>query len=150
MLAFVLADFVDRDDVWMLQAGHRLRLGLKTLHELVARKLPEQQHLHRDDAVQAHLPCPINDAHPAARDFLQQFVIAKLATAFTFGSRRLGFNLGSRRGSQANPHADETTWTQPLRRVGGKLRPTFLACAFCGHDRLVGVLSPFRPKSIGK
>ena len=40
---------------------------------------PGQEHLHRDDPVQAHLPRAIDDAHAAARDFLQQFVIAEMA-----------------------------------------------------------------------
>ena len=48
---------------------------------------PNKQHLHRDHPVQAHLPRLVHDAHPAARDFLQQLVIAERAREQIFDSR---------------------------------------------------------------
>ena len=43
----------------------------------VARLVAEQEHLHRDDAAKAHLPRLVDDAHAAAGDFFEQFVVAE-------------------------------------------------------------------------
>jgi hypothetical protein len=56
--------------------------GLETPDELVARELPEEQHLHRNDAVEADLACAIHHAHSTACNFLEQFVVTKLAGPF--------------------------------------------------------------------
>ena len=91
LLALMDADFVNGHDVRMLQAGRRRSFRAKPLHELRAGERTEEQHLHRDDAVQAYLPRPIDNAHPASRDFFQQFVIAERAREFLAGG--IGFDL---------------------------------------------------------
>ena len=76
-LPLVGADFVDGDDVRVLQAGRRRRFRTESLRQFLARLFPEQEHLHRNDAVEALLPRFEDDTHPAARDFFEQFVIAE-------------------------------------------------------------------------
>ena len=78
------ADFVDGDDVGMLEAGGRDGFGAKALDELRAGLRPEQQHLERDNPVQALLPGLIDDPHPAPRDLLQQLVVAEVISNFRF------------------------------------------------------------------
>jgi hypothetical protein len=78
MLALMHADFVDGHDVRMLQTGRRRGLDAKPVDEFLTRILAQQQHLHRDDAVQALLPRLVNDAHAAPGDFLQQLVVAEV------------------------------------------------------------------------
>ena len=68
------ADFVDGDDVGMLQTGRRFRLGAETLHVIRRREPAGEDHLHRDDAVEADLACPVDNAHAALGHFLQQLV----------------------------------------------------------------------------
>jgi hypothetical protein len=81
VLALVLADFVDADDIRMTQAGSRLGFGPKALQLGFTRQLPGQNHLHRDDSVQAYLPRFENHAHAAARNFFQEFVVAEITNS---------------------------------------------------------------------
>ena len=75
-LALVLADFVNRDDVWVPQASGRFRLGTEALSRIRIGELSRQQKFQRDDPPQADLPRFVNRAHSAVSDLLQQFVIA--------------------------------------------------------------------------
>ena len=81
MLALVFSHLMNGDDVRMLQTRSGLGFHAKTPHELLAGKLPEQKHLHRDNPIQAHLASPIDNSHAAAGDFFQQLVIAKITEA---------------------------------------------------------------------
>jgi hypothetical protein len=78
-LSLVRADFVDGDDVRVLQTGCRRCFRAEALREFLARLVAEQEHLHRDDSAKALLPRLVNDPHSAARDFFEQFVIAERA-----------------------------------------------------------------------
>ena len=71
--------------------------GAEALDEILGRERPGQKHLHRDDPVQAHLPRSIDDAHPAPRDLLQQFVITKATECFCIGWS--GWSQLSKRGN---------------------------------------------------
>ena len=77
VLPFMLADFVDGHDVRMIQPRRRLRLALKAGDLLRRGELPGPDALQGDDAIEADLPGLVDDAHAAAADLLQQFVIAK-------------------------------------------------------------------------
>jgi hypothetical protein len=79
MLAVVLADFVNGNDVRMIETGGRFGFGVKTLLQCERGQVPGQNHLERDGPIQAHLSSAINHAHPAAGDLFEQFVIAKVA-----------------------------------------------------------------------
>ena len=72
-----LARAVDGDDVGMRQV--RRRLGLRLKARMVRRRgqLAAQDHFQRDDALQAALPGLVDDAHAAAAQFFEQFIIAK-------------------------------------------------------------------------
>ena len=77
--AFVFADFMDRHDVRMFEAGDRLGFGAEAFHLRFARQPGLEHHLQRDDAVEAGLARAINHPHAAACDFIQQFVIVEEA-----------------------------------------------------------------------
>jgi hypothetical protein len=79
VLALVLADLVDRDDVRMVEVGGRLRLGVKALHVGGGGQLAGQDHLERHEPVQAPLAGLVNDAHATAGDLFQQLVVAEVA-----------------------------------------------------------------------
>jgi len=74
-------DFVNRDDVHVLQTRGGGGFGAEALDEVLSRQRPGQQHFHGDDPVQAHLPRSIDDAHPAPRNLRQKFLIPE-ATHF--------------------------------------------------------------------
>src|SRR6266404_1741720 len=153
LLPFVLPDLVNGDYMGMLKAGDRLRLGAKALHKFVTRELAKEQHLHRDDAVQADLPLLVHNAHPSARNFLEQFVVSKTMEGrildFWFRSfRRRHSGLGSAGPGRGSPggltdaHGDETAWAKPLRSVGGQLRAAFFTCPVPCHNTTEASLLP--------
>ena len=74
MLALVLADLVDGDDVGVLQGGRGLRLQAETLHVLGSGELAGQDHLDGHDAVKRHLPRLVHDAHAAAAQLAQDLI----------------------------------------------------------------------------
>ena len=76
--AVLLAHFVNRNDVGMLQTGSSPGFGAKAALEFVGGKLARQNHLHGDHAIETHLPRPINYTHPAAGDFFQQLIVAEV------------------------------------------------------------------------
>ena len=63
----------------MVEVGRRLRFVLEALHVQRRRQLAGQDHLQRHDAVEADLPRLEHDAHAAARDLLQDLVVAEVA-----------------------------------------------------------------------
>src|SRR5262249_26156769 len=79
VLALDNTDFVDSDNVWMRERGGSRSLGAKALHKVGTGERAEEQHLYRDDSVEARLARFVNDAHPAACDFFDQLVLAKWA-----------------------------------------------------------------------
>jgi hypothetical protein len=79
MLAVFLADLVNADDVRVVQIAGGFRLCAEAAHELGIVEPRMKNHLHRHDAVERKLARLVNHAHAAARDFLDQLVIAKAA-----------------------------------------------------------------------
>src|SRR5262245_7447433 len=77
MLAVIEADFVDRHNVRLLQAGGRGSFRSETLHKLRAGQWAGQQHLHCGTAIEIRLARLIADANRATRDFFQQFIVPK-------------------------------------------------------------------------
>jgi hypothetical protein len=55
----------------------RLRLRLEALHLLRRRQPAGQDHLQRDEPLEADLPGLVDDTHAAAGDLLQQLVLAE-------------------------------------------------------------------------
>ena len=66
MLTVVLTDFEDRYNPRMNDFSGRLGLGIKAFDVGLVGKLPSQDHLERDGAVEAKLPCLEDNAHAAA------------------------------------------------------------------------------------
>ena len=61
----------------MLEARGGDGLGAKALEHRRSGKLAKQQHLDGDDAVEADLAGAVDDAHAAAGDLVEQFVVAE-------------------------------------------------------------------------
>src|SRR5207248_9580984 len=76
--AVALADFVNRNDLRMLETRRRLGLVTKTPYVRCARPLAETDHFERDSSVEAFLARAIHYALSAAPDLFDQLVIAKL------------------------------------------------------------------------
>src|SRR5262245_59840971 len=53
MLAAVLADFIDRNDVRMIKPGGRFGFGVKTLYGGRRGQLPRENHFERDGTIEA-------------------------------------------------------------------------------------------------
>jgi len=81
VLAFVHPDLVNRNDVWVLQNPRGGGLAAKSLCGLLAGQVSSQNHFYGHDAVEGTLAGPIDDAHPAAGDLLDEFVIAEASEA---------------------------------------------------------------------
>ena len=79
VLPLLLADFVDGDDVRMFEPRRRRRFRTKPFHVFRPSERAITHQLYRDYAVEAGLPRAEDDAHPAAGDLFQQFVVADAA-----------------------------------------------------------------------
>ena len=102
--ALVSADFVDRDDVRMVEIGGGFRLGGESLHFGLGREDAAEDHLQSDGSADGDLACFEDDAHAALGDALDQFVVADALFDFGF------FGL-------AHPFAEEAARTEAGRRI---------------------------------
>ncbi len=91
VLPVLLADFVQCDDPRMAEVRDRSGLDVEPADRLGRRQPLAQDHLQSHDAMQRHVPRPIDHPHSAARDLLQQFIIPQRPT------RRCGRCLRDRR-----------------------------------------------------
>src|SRR5881398_1308034 len=88
MLAVLDAHVVNGDDVRVLEERRGRDLAPEPLNDLLARELPRQNHLHRDNALELKMPRAIDHAHPAAGNLFEQFVIAEVLNLLIFDFRR--------------------------------------------------------------
>ena len=95
VLALVLADLVDRHDAGVVEVAGGLGLGVEPLDVGLAGELPGQDHLQGHEAVEAHLPGLVDDAHAAAGDLAEDLVVAEVANACRGGTRGLDRGGGS-------------------------------------------------------
>ena len=77
-----LAHFVDGNDAWMFEAGGGFSFATKTLQMCVRSPRAQANDFERDGAIETFLVRSINYALTAPADFLQQFVVTKVSTAF--------------------------------------------------------------------
>ena len=77
MHAFHAAHFEYRNDVRVIQTRGGARLGQEAGHRAAVAGKAADDELHRDLTPEAQLPCTKYDAHTAAADALEQFVVAK-------------------------------------------------------------------------
>ncbi len=68
--AVLFAGVVDSDDVRMVEEGGGTGLGLEAGQVLRRGELAAQDHLEGDGALEAALPCAVDDSHAAAAEFL--------------------------------------------------------------------------------
>ena len=80
--AIALADFVNRDNAWMLETGGRFGFATKTFQMRFGGPMAQADHFQCHGAVQTFLPRAINHALTAATDFFLDFVITKVSEAF--------------------------------------------------------------------
>src|SRR5207247_2508440 len=73
---FGFAYFIDRQDVWMIETGGCLGFAPKTGKRFARVRVKAEDAFQRDDAARMSLTCPINDAHAAVGNFLQDLIIA--------------------------------------------------------------------------
>src|SRR5436190_10839090 len=75
--AIMFAYFINGNDMRMIEARARLSFAAKTAGRCFPRQVRSQYHFQRHHAIQAPLPRAINDSHAAARDFIQELVVAE-------------------------------------------------------------------------
>jgi hypothetical protein len=124
----VLADFVNGDQVRMMQAGHGLRFPLEAGQIIYRSRTAKEKHLDGDNPIQADLPRSIHDAHAAVGDHGEELVVTE---APGIGARkrleRMTPEQGGRRWiareglhllGRSEAGAYEATRTEARRRVG--------------------------------
>ena len=130
-LAFHFAYFVDTDDVRMLETRRCLRFGTEPFDGRPAGELAGQDHLECHLTVEVGLASAIDHAHSTARDFSQEFVIAKgTGKQFRPGSVRL-----------THPRTLQGHLHQTLRAVAGKDIRRELRAAPCAVSRHIVVIT---------
>ena len=72
-----VAEFVNCDDVGMIQPGQRTRLAVETLGEVYALCVVRRQNLQRHDAVERWLPRLIHRPHAARAERPEDFQLRK-------------------------------------------------------------------------
>src|SRR5262249_48074500 len=88
--AVVLADLVDRDDLGVVEVGHRLGLVAESPDLLGAGPGPRPDHLDGDQAVEAELAGLVDDPHAAVAEDPDQLEVAELAAELPSGERASG------------------------------------------------------------
>ena len=81
-LSIALAHFIDGNNAWMFEAGGGFGFPAKTLQVRFGGPGAKANHFKRDSAIETFLMSAINHALTASADFLQQFVVAKVAKYF--------------------------------------------------------------------
>ena len=122
-LAANLADFVDGHNVGMAKLSIGFRFQPKARQIIGIRAWPRQDHLDRDNAIQADLPRLEHHAHAASADFLEQRVIAKVFS-------RLNPNAG--RGVLGGLVIRQSRWL-------GRLRTSRLGCSSSQRRKVMDV-----------
>src|SRR3954470_14593086 len=82
MLTAVFPYVVNGDDVWMLERGGRLSFSTEARDEWIAGELAEEKGFDGDDPVERNLAGAKDDAHAAAGDLVEEFVIAHGGAGF--------------------------------------------------------------------
>ena len=71
MLAVDFADFMDGDDIGVLQVSGRFGFGVEPANIFLIGQIARQDHLDRDSTVQVHLSSFEDNAHSAAGDLFK-------------------------------------------------------------------------------
>src|SRR5213083_2432854 len=110
-----LRNVVNGDDIRVAQTGRGLSLGPKTLQEFGLWVRSSQNHFYCDNTIETALARAVHDAHSAARNLLEDFVISQSGAGAELdcGMRRSGLvrrALGQRRREhRAQPYLRHAT-----------------------------------------
>ncbi len=77
-LAFILADEIDLDDVWIVERGHAARLAQKTFLDAFVVGQRIGQHLDRDIAIQRRFVALVDHAHSTATELGDDVVMPQM------------------------------------------------------------------------
>lgn len=77
-MTLVLTDFKHRHNFRVIQLCGSFRFGLKASHIGFGGQLSGENHFQGDDPIQPRLAGTENDAHPAACDLFQQFIVPEI------------------------------------------------------------------------
>ena len=141
MLALVFANFVDGNDVRMIDSSRRLGFNVESLNDGGRSQVAPCDHLYGHDPIKAELPGLEDRAHPAARNFFQQFVVAEIAHLGPFGGgqshARTRFGTTGRTVALIHLRlGKQALGTKTLPGIGTEWRAAFQAGLFnCHHGR---------------
>ncbi len=152
-VAVLFADFVDLNDVRVLELGDRLGLRLEPRHGAGSRDAGRADHLDRHNAVQPRLPGLVDDPHAAAAELPEELVARDLRQ----GNREIellsrGEIVLPQRGPQRSRSGGPG---QGKRANGGQLRVDRavvrrLLLLGCESRPAGGILLPWRVSTDGK
>src|SRR2546422_339360 len=91
MQPICLSDFIDRDDVRMVESGCRASLLPKAAEPVHVPRKFREQHLQGNPATQSSVLCKVYFSHPTGTEALQDVVVTYC------NSRRWGFHDGGLR-----------------------------------------------------
>ena len=136
-----VADFVDLDDVGVLEEGHDPRLAQKPRPLLLRPRTGRKDGLQGHDAVQGDLPGLVDDGHPAAAHFLEDLVSRHAGPCLGRGRRRRFRRGGQDRrrrkrvfGSRRRVHAGQGRQVRAELVEGFRLVPARLRGVFPGRQ----------------
>jgi hypothetical protein len=119
VVALMLADLVDGNDVGMIHQSGGGRFLAKALHFRRRGELPAEDHLQCDKAIEAFLPGSVDDAHAASGNLFEDLVIAERKQGRWWQARESGLAGGlmviGHRGRFAPGFAEHRGYLLPLR-----------------------------------
>src|SRR5260370_42269969 len=74
----VLSEFVDSNDIWVVEGRCRTRFLLEAVQPITLRGECGGQNLDRNTAIQARIPRPVDLAHPAGAQQLDNLIPSEL------------------------------------------------------------------------
>jgi len=137
MLPMVLADFINGHDVRMRKARRGFSLRFEALDQILGGQRAATDKFHGDQTIQADLPSLEHDAHAAAGDLFQQFIVTEVMQ-LRAGNRCAGFGslAGGLFDARLQSQAEEASTTIAAWALGGDDRPAFSALAASTHSNL--------------
>ena len=103
VIPLMFANLEDGNNVGMIQGGRRPGLAVEALDAAVGAQVVRQDHLEGDGTVEADSMSPIDDAHTAAGNLIEQFVVAEAGRQWRRGRPGLPGKLGIGRSAGGLP-----------------------------------------------
>jgi hypothetical protein len=125
MRAVLLAAFVERDYVRVIELGNGLDLDAETQARFVRKKVARLHHFQSHATIQPKLSGTIDNSHAAAGDFIQNLVVAEVPGLQSGGQRAFGFRRRGHPGRKRQPQRTAGT------ACSGRNGQTALRTNFC-------------------